>query len=589
MGRCASVDPSECKKEILRHAEGLRRELARRHLLDFIHYTFPGYTSNWFEREVCERLELFFERVQAGKRPNLMLFAPPRHGKTEIIARRFPAWVLGKRPDYQVLSATNSEDLANTTAMEVRGILNSEEYRRVFPHVRMDIERADAFHIEGVRVQPSYKGCSVRSKIGGFGANILILDDPIAGRKEANSPADRESDWEWINSAYFRRLNLEGGGKLLMMTRFHPSDPAGRIIESVEKGGEAWEIISYPAIAEEDERHRTMGEALCPHRCTLQDLENIEADLVAKDSGYEWLSLYQQRPQSTEGTAVFSNAILQPHLDKALTPQLGNISRIANAQPGEQQYEFLKSDLGMLRVWEEPLEGFSYCGAFDTAEGWTNALEDQDYHCFGILRRGMVDAVREHLKINPAARIRVGEWKIPALVAVFHARNFDQDEYARLIADVLNWYNRAYCLGERNSYGASVLQVLRKIYPVQYLLGETTIAMRVDPNTVDEKLGIYTTDRNKPTLVDNLKAAYRDKKLTDPDEQGLEEMAHFIRQENRYCAESRYHDDHVSMRWLLWECNRQAPMNAPESLMRFVNRKQHIRVKPEVLDESMGY
>ena len=93
--------------------EAIRAELARRRLLDFVTFTFPGYEAGWFALEVCEALDWFLAEVEGRRSPRLILEAPPRHGKSELVSRRFPAYAFGRFPDLSVIAASYGAYLAS--------------------------------------------------------------------------------------------------------------------------------------------------------------------------------------------------------------------------------------------------------------------------------------------------------------------------------------------------------------------------------------------------------------------------------------------------------------------------------------------
>jgi predicted phage terminase large subunit-like protein len=140
----------------------------------------------------------------------------------------------------------------------------------------------------------------VEGGITGMGADILIIDDPFKDRKSADSPTVRESVWDWYTSTAYTRLS-PGGGVLVTVTRWHEDDLVGRLVEAMkQEGGDQWEIINYPAIAERDEPHRKKGEALHPGRYPLEMLLRIKHNI----GSYDWGSLYQQHP-TPRGGGVF--------------------------------------------------------------------------------------------------------------------------------------------------------------------------------------------------------------------------------------------------------------------------------------------
>lgn len=219
-----------------------------------------------------------------------MIFAPPRHTKSELASRRFPSWYLGRHPDKQLIAATYSGDFALDFGREVRGIVQSEEYRALFPDVSLaaDSQAANRWHTSkgGVSV---YVG--VGGPITGRGAHIALIDDPFKNREEADSEVRRETVWKWYTSTLRTRL-MPGGAVILIMTRWHDDDLAGRLLE---KQPDEWRVVELQAIAEEN---TSRERALWPEWYDLEALKRIRADVGPRD----WSALFQQRPAPDDGT-----------------------------------------------------------------------------------------------------------------------------------------------------------------------------------------------------------------------------------------------------------------------------------------------
>ena len=132
--------------------------------------------------------------------------------------------------------------------------------------------------------------------ITGKGAHVLLIDDPIKNREDAESENNREANWDWYTSTAYTRL-APGGGILVILTRWHDDDLAGRLLQQAEEGADEWEVVKYPAIAEEDEEFRSQGEPLHPERYNLESLGQIQRAIGPRD----WTALYQQNPVSDEG------------------------------------------------------------------------------------------------------------------------------------------------------------------------------------------------------------------------------------------------------------------------------------------------
>lgn len=284
-----------------------RRELARRHMADFVLYVDKRYQMNWHHRLLCEYLDRFVKKeIQ-----RLMVFMPPRHGKSELVSRKLPAFIFGRNPDANVIGTSYSADLAQRMNRDVQRIIDSEAYGKLFPKTTLygknvrtvtghALRNSDIFEIVGHR--GSYRGAGVGGGITGMGGDYIIIDDPIKNREEANSSTYREKLWQWYTSTLYTRQEQQGS-ILVTLTRWHEDDLAGRLLELAKRDPEAdqWEILLLPAIAEKD-RHpmdpRQEGEALWPGKYPLAELMKIKATVGI----YDWTSMYEQRPQPAGGT-----------------------------------------------------------------------------------------------------------------------------------------------------------------------------------------------------------------------------------------------------------------------------------------------
>lgn len=279
----------------------VRRELARRKLLPFIIEFKAGYKAGWVHKDICRRLEKFSEDVKQEKSPRLMLFMPPRSGKSEIVSRNFPAWHLGANPTHEIIACSYAASLANSFSRKVRDILRDPAYHAMFERTRLDKE-SQAVENWLLTEGGGYVAAGVGGSIVGKGAHILIIDDPTKGRDEAKSESVQESIRDWYTGSAYTRLT-SGGGVLMVMQRWAEDDLAGWLLQLDEDNEnedtrENWEVVRYPAIAEEDEVYRNKGEALHPERYNETALGRIRATLGERD----WYALYQQTPIPSEGT-----------------------------------------------------------------------------------------------------------------------------------------------------------------------------------------------------------------------------------------------------------------------------------------------
>ena len=281
----------------------IEREWARRHLLQFTQHTFSDYCAGWFHECVAAEADRFLAEVVQRQSPRLILTAPPQHGKSELISRRLPAFALGRHPDLKIIATSYSGDRALDFSGDIQRIMDSDAYHTVFPQTRIvgqfakigEAKRTAAlFEVVGHRGR--YRAAGIGGGITGEPADILIIDDPIKDFAEAMSDTIRESVWNWLTSTAMTRLQ-EGGGVIVMATRWHLDDPIGRLLER-QPG--RWKLVNFRAIAEEDEPpYRLAGEALSVERFGLDSIIQIR-DGGAMNS-YQWAALYQQRPSPVGG------------------------------------------------------------------------------------------------------------------------------------------------------------------------------------------------------------------------------------------------------------------------------------------------
>lgn len=298
-------------------AELASRELARRHLSHFARYVYDEYLESWHTRAICDALD----RVERGEIRFLIIEAPPRHSKSVHVSQLFPAFVVGRDPDRSVIVASYSGDLATTHGRETRNLIVGDRYQRVFKtRLAPDSKAKGTWNTQKYVANPTtgqeghwtnakgaYNAAGVGGSITGKGADVLVVDDSLKDRKEAESQLIRDNVHSWFRSVARTRLT-PNGAMVVMGTRWHQDDLQGRLLEEdpwidyfdfIKTGlGDAkWVRLRLMAIAEEDEPpNRLAGEALWPSRYDLLELADIKKSL----GPYEWEALYQQRPISSE-------------------------------------------------------------------------------------------------------------------------------------------------------------------------------------------------------------------------------------------------------------------------------------------------
>ncbi len=277
------------------------REQAQTSLLAFTLYTKPDYRVNWHHELLAERLD----RVAAGLCPRLMIFLPPQHGKSELVSRRFPAFVLGRNPELRLIGSSHTNDLATSMNRDVQRIMTSNAYRNLFPDCRLNdrsVRRAarvearrtlNLFEIQDHR--GGLRSAGVGKSIAGNAADGAIIDDPFGKRQDADSAKIRQRIWEWYANDLYSRLAADGW-IVLTHTRWHRDDLAGRLLRKMaDRAADQWEILCLPAIFEGERGDprdtRRPGEPLWPQFKSAADLE-----IIRQQDAKAYAALYQQNP-----------------------------------------------------------------------------------------------------------------------------------------------------------------------------------------------------------------------------------------------------------------------------------------------------
>lgn len=297
----------------------IKRAKARRHFGNFVKHMRPNYKWAWHNKLLVQKLNDFAH----GRIKRLMIFMPPRHGKSELGSRLLPAYIHGIDPDASVIAASYASSLAKRMSRDVQRVMDDNMYQEVFPKVRLvphkkkrDEESqagtytrtADLFEIVGY--SGSYRAAGVDTGITGMGAKYAIIDDPIKDMKTANSATVKASVEEWYNSTLYTRLTSDGS-VLIIQTRWSEDDLAGRLLANhLKEAGaneEVWEVLSLPAVStglpSEGDVRLEPGLPLWPQEYPLPRLLAIKG----KVGGKIWGSMYQQEPAPAEGNVVNTN------------------------------------------------------------------------------------------------------------------------------------------------------------------------------------------------------------------------------------------------------------------------------------------
>lgn len=295
-------------------AEERAREAARNGILPFTVYTKPDYRINWHHRLIASKLDQFSK----GEIKRLIIAAPPQAGgKSELVSRRLPPFILGKHPGKRVLAASYSAELIQGMSRRCLSIMRQDEYRELFPSVRVGGGLKEAVEEWDTSTGGGYKCSGAEGGITGQVSDYAILDDLIKGRAEANSATVRKRIWSWLEDEVLSRLGAHGSC-LLMATRWHEEDPTGMILAMMENDplAEKWETLIIPARLDREEDRvpgdpRQIGESMWPwyYAGKVDGLSKQEMHARAKVFLERWerrnplgfASLAQQNPTPLKG------------------------------------------------------------------------------------------------------------------------------------------------------------------------------------------------------------------------------------------------------------------------------------------------
>jgi len=306
---------AEYKIQLLKEERLLK---ARTSLERFVPFTFEGYDMQKFHQEICKYLDMLL----CGDIKKLMIFVPPQHGKSELSSRRFPAYALGKNPDEKIAVCSYSADLASSFNRSIQMIMDEEKYLDLFPDTRLNSKRVSTDTGNGVLRNSTMfqvvgkkgyvKTVGVGGGLTGVSVDLGIIDDPFKDRQEANSLTIRNKTWAWYQDVFCTRLH-EGSRQLMLFTRWHEDDLAGRLLDPNnpyydEEEASEWTVIAIPAIKEHTkpidcaidiQDNRKVGEAFWESKHSRAKYEKMKR---INPTGYA--SLAQQRPAPLEGHMI---------------------------------------------------------------------------------------------------------------------------------------------------------------------------------------------------------------------------------------------------------------------------------------------
>lgn len=307
-------------RHLTRYLEELKAERAKASYLDFVRsIDMPGAPisdDDDEERFYPERLKpalhhrLFCgiaQRIVEGKIRRAMIFAPPGSAKSTYLSVGLPPFAMGRKPRTNIISVSYGSDLARKFGRKCRQIARSKDFSDIFGcSLSADSSAADEWALTN---GSEYMSGGILSGVTGNRADGLIIDDPVRGQRDADSPAFQQSTWDAYNSDIVTRLK-PGAWQVIIQTRWSERDLSGQLLPDAWRGqsgfirckdGHDWYVCTLPMEAEHDDDPlgRAKGDLLWGEYFNAGDVGKIKA---APHMSRTWASLYQQRPAPDEGT-----------------------------------------------------------------------------------------------------------------------------------------------------------------------------------------------------------------------------------------------------------------------------------------------
>lgn len=274
--------------------EDFRMEWARRHYLNYCTYVHHGaWQAGRHHRLICD----YLDRIITGEIQNLMIWMPPQHGKSMAVTETFPSYFLGRYPDKRVMEVSYNDTFAQKFGRKNREKIEefgSRLWNIGLSQINHSASNWDLDRRLGGMISVGFGGAAT-----GEGADLLIVDDPVKNRQEADSKTMRDRVWDEYSSTFKTRVH-PGAPIIIVMTRWHEDDLCGRLLSGEYGPVEDWRILRLPAVAEDEDDllGRAAGESLWPeHGYDEEWLERQKGSV----GSYAFAGLYQQRPAPAEG------------------------------------------------------------------------------------------------------------------------------------------------------------------------------------------------------------------------------------------------------------------------------------------------
>ena len=285
----------ELLDDLEKREQRTRLATAQENMLGFATSVYPGFKIGPHHRKLAK----IFTDVIEGRKKRVIINIAPRMGKSEFSSYLFPAYFLGKYPQKKIIMGTHTAGLSEDFGRRIRNLLDTEEYREIFPQTMVaDDQKAAGKWSTAAGGQ--YYAAGVGGALAGRGADLFIIDDPHSEQDvKTNSRLAFDTAWSWFQTGPLQRL-MPGGAIIVIMTRWSLLDLTGRLITYQTKNPEAepWEIVELPAILNQDTDNE---KSLWPEQWPLATLKSTKAALDPK----YWNAQYMQQP-TAETSAIVS-------------------------------------------------------------------------------------------------------------------------------------------------------------------------------------------------------------------------------------------------------------------------------------------
>ena len=396
--------------------ESERKKTARKRFSDYCVYVAPDEPPAAHHRILCDALD----DVAEGIINRLLVFMPPGSAKSTYASVRFPAYYLGKYPENSIICGSYSYTLSELFGKKCRGLINSEEAQALFPKCRLSEDTKSKGDWETSQ-GGGYKAVGVDGDVTGRRGNLLLFDDPVKGRKEADSDTVKETAWNWLKADFISRKKLGLPLSIIgIQTRWVEDDIAGRILpddwdgesgDFVGYDGEIWKVISLQAEAEEgkkDPLNRKPGEYLWPEAVSPNEWKEIKAAQTAGDMR-NWAALYQQTP-SPEGGTFFKRDWFQfyDELPANLNRYITHDDAVTEESEGEDP------DFTEIGDWgvdpDDNIYAVNWWTGQETSDVWVDALLDMVKQSQSFVAVGESGVIRR--AVEPHLRKRMQQRKV---------------------------------------------------------------------------------------------------------------------------------------------------------------------------------